>query len=254
MGKKHKNKNVNVEININNQNREYIKDESTHIHQKSKLKCNLNIRYRKDLTEKQHKLIDLILDKKTKIIFINGPAGVSKSFISILTALELLNKKLISDILYLRSAIESSDHSLGYLKGDLSEKVSVYLTPLMDKLDELLSKQEVDMLIREERILGQPINFVRGCHWAVKGVILDEAQNCSYRELFSIITRMGEHSKLFILGDTQQCDIKNSGFEKMMNLLNDDESRSQGIFTFTFTEDDVVRSELVKFLLKKLKS
>jgi phosphate starvation-inducible PhoH-like protein len=233
---------------------EYIKtDTSPYVYQKSKLKSSLNIRVRPDLTEKQKDLLRLALDKNVKIIFMSGPAGCSKTFIAVMAALKLLSDKKVSDILYLRSVVENSDRSLGYLKGTIDEKVSVYLTPLLDKLDELLPKQEIDMLIKEERISGQPINFIRGAHWAVKSIILDEAQNASYREIYTLLTRLGEHSKLFILGDTSQSDINNSGFESMMDQLNDEECRAQGIHAFKFTEDDVVRSELVKFLLKKLK-
>ena len=232
---------------------EYIKDTSPYVYQKSKLKSPLHIRVRNDLTEKQKQFLALAMDKNVKIIFISGPAGTSKTHLAILSALQLLNDKKISDILYLRSVVESAAHSLGYLKGDLEAKVSVYLHPLMDKLEELLQKQEIDMLMNDQRITGQSLNFIRGSHYSVRGVIFDEAQNANFSELYTLITRMGEHSRLFILGDSEQSDIKNSGFEKMISMLDDEESRNQGIHVFRFGIDDVVRSGLVKFLLKKLK-
>ena len=99
-----------------------------------------------------------------------------------------------------------------------------------------------------------PISFLRGLNWNAKVVLLDEAQNVSNKELVTFITRMGEFSKVFILGDPSQNDINGkSGFVNVMNVFNNEESRQNGIFTFEFTEDDIVRSALVKFIVKKLK-
>lgn len=233
---------------------EYDKvDRSPIVPQRSKLKTELHIRIRPDLTAKQQELLSLINSKECKIIFIRGCAGSSKTFCSVMGALKLLSDKKVSDLIYLRSIVESSDSHLGYLKGDLNEKISVYLSPLMDKLEELLPKNEVDMLMKDNRISGQPINFLRGINWNSKIILADECQNMSFRELTTVVTRIGQFSKLFVLFDDTQSDIKNSGAYQMMSMFNDEESRNKGIFIFEFSDDDIVRSELVKFIVRRLK-
>jgi len=233
---------------------EYAKDQSPIIYQQPKLKHNLTIRKRSDLTDNQKKFLELANDKNTKIIFVSGPAGTSKTFLSVMAALQLLNDKRVSDLIYLRSVVESSEKSMGYLPGSEGEKLAPYIQPLMDKLEELLPRNDIDVLMKEDRVQGHPINFLRGLSWNAKVIVVDESQNMSHKELFTLITRVGEFSKLFILGDPEQSDIKNSGFIKMMECFNDPESRDNGIFTYKFNEDDIVRSQLVKFIIKKIKN
>ena len=102
-----------------------------------------------------------------------------------------------------------------------------------------------------------PVNFARGMSWNAKFIILDEAQNCTQKEITTVMTRLGPHSKLFILADPMQTDLKNGSvgaFEKMFNVFTDQESQAQGIHTFTFDEDDIMRSPLVRYVTKKLKN
>ena len=126
----------------------------------------------------------------------------------------------------------------------------------MEKLDELLPETTTERLEKEGRISMFPINFTRGVNWKNKCVIVDEAQNCTVKELTTVLTRLGEGSICYILADPMQTDLKGgakSGFAKMFNLFTDQESMEQGIHTFQFTEDDIMRSALVKYLVKKLK-
>ena len=208
-------------------------------------------------TEKQKDFFKLALHPETKIVLVNGPAGTSKTLLATYCALQLLNMKTISDIMYLRSAVESSDRSLGYLPGSAEEKLRFFNLPFLDKLDELLESTRVEKLEQEGRISMFPVNFARGMNWQGKCIILDEAQNSTIKEITTVLTRLGEGSKCFILADPMQTDIKQGdkqhGFEKMFNLFTDQESIAQGINTFTFNEEDVMRSELVKYLTKKLK-
>jgi len=98
------------------------------------------------------------------------------------------------------------------------------------------------------------VGFLRGLNWNAKVIIADEAQNLTFKELFTLITRVGEFSKVFILGDPEQSDINGkSGFIKMIGHFDDEESRQNGIHVFKFTEDDIVRSGLVQFIIKKVK-
>jgi phosphate starvation-inducible PhoH-like protein len=240
---------INQSTNENN----YVKDHSPIIPQRSKLKNQLHI-YQRDLTLKQKEFLELASDKSTKIIFVSGPAGTSKTFLAVLTALNMINTKRVSDLIYIRSAVESSDTKLGFLPGEANEKMAPYIQPLLDKLAEFLPKGDVDILLKEERVSAVPVGFLRGLSWNAKVIIADEAQNMTYKELFTLITRTGEFSKVFILGDPEQSDINGkSGFIKMLSHFDDEESRENGIYVFRFTEDDIVRSGLVQFIIKKIK-
>ena len=230
------------------------KDTSPKVHQNEKIKESVRIDERQ-LTPKQIELLNLLQNKTTKLVFISGPAGTSKTYTSVLAGLNLINQKRVSEIVYVRSIVESSDSKLGFLPGEMDEKMSPYIQPLIDKLEELLPKHDIDKLKKEERIHGFPINFLRGLSWNAKCIVADEAQNMSKKELTTLITRVGEFSKLFICGDPDQSDINGkSGFVPMMNIFDDEESRNNGIYVFKFDEDDIVRSGLVKFILKKLKN
>lgn len=229
------------------------KDKSPLVHQRSKIDHYLTILHR-ELTEKQKKFIELSLDKKVKLLLVSGPAGSTKTYLSVLASLLLMNEKKVSDILYVRSVVESADVKMGTLPGEADDKLSPYKRPLIDKLDELLPKEDVSYLIKENRIEGLPVGYLRGLNWNAKAVIGDEMQNCTKKELITMMTRTGEFSKVFMCGDPQQSDIgPRSGFSDIFNLFNDDESKENGIYTFEFTDDDILRSALVKFIVKKIK-
>lgn len=232
---------------------EIKKDQSPIVSQREKIKISINIKIRNDLTDRQKEFLKLAHDVNTKVIFISGPAGTSKSFISVMASLELMNDKKISDIIYIRSVVESSDHKMGYLPGDASEKLSPYMEPLMDKLDELLNKPEIDFLKKDNRIDAKPTGFLRGLNWNSKAIIVDESQNNSFSEHVTILTRIGKFSKMFICGDPMQSDINGkSGFVPMISLFDNEESRNKGIHVFHFTEEDIVRSETVKYIVKTI--
>jgi phosphate starvation-inducible PhoH-like protein len=228
-------------------------DKSPNIPQRNKIRTQLTL-YEPQLTDKQKEFLELALDKKVKIIFISGPAGSSKTYMAVYAALLLLNSRRVSDLIYVRSAVESSDSKLGFLPGEANEKMSPYIQPLLDKLSELLNKNDLNILNKEERISSIPIGFLRGLNWNAKVIIGDEMQNTTFKELFTLITRTGEFSKVFLLGDPDQSDINGkSGFLKMISYFDDEESKENGIYTFRFTEDDIVRSSLIKYIIKKLK-
>ena len=166
--------------------------------------------------------------------------------------------KAISDIMYLRSAVESSDSKLGYLPGTAEDKLRFYNLPFLDKLDELLPTIRAEKLEQEGRISMFPVNFARGMNWKSKCVILDEAQNSSLKEITTVLTRLGEGSRCFVLADPMQTDLRNrdqiGGFEKLYKTFTDQQSQSMGIHTFAFDEDDIMRSELCKYIVKKVKT
>jgi phosphate starvation-inducible protein PhoH and related proteins len=230
-----------------------VKDTSPIIPQRNKIKNQLSI-HQRNLNEKQKQFLELAMDKTTKIVFVSGPAGTSKTYMAVYAALTLLNQRRVSDLIYIRSAVESSEAKLGFLPGEADDKMAPYLAPLMDKLLELLPKGDIDTLKKEERISSIPVGFLRGLNWNAKVIISDEAQNMTFKELFTLITRTGEFSKVFILGDPEQSDINGkSGFLKMLSYFDDEESKAAGIQVFRFSDDDIVRSGLVQFIIKKVK-
>ena len=229
------------------------KDKSPIVHQAEKLERPVQIRQRPDLTNKQKEFLKLALDNNTKVIFLSGPSGSSKSFLATLAVLELMNLKKVSDLIYIRSIVESSENKMGYLPGNAEEKLTPYREPLMEKLDELLFAADVNALLKDKRIDGKPTGYLRGLSWNAKGIIMDEAQNSTRKELITLLTRVGQFSRLFICGDPMQSDINGkSGFAEICNIFDDEESKKNGIHVFYLTEEDIVRSELVKFIVKKL--
>ena len=230
-----------------------VKDTSPIIPQRNKIRNQLSI-HQRQLNEKQNQFLELAMDKTTKIVFVSGPAGTSKTYMAIYAALTLLNQRRVSDLIYIRSAVESSEAKLGFLPGEANDKMAPYLAPLADKLMELLPKNDIDGLRKEDRISSIPVGFLRGLNWNAKVIISDEAQNMTFKELFTLITRTGEFSKMFILGDPEQSDINGkSGFIKMMSFFDDEESKTNGIQVFRFTDDDIVRSGIVQFIIKKVR-
>lgn len=229
------------------------KDKSAKVFQRDKLNFDLHLHHRDDLTAKQLGLLDLIADKKTNIVFINGPAGTSKTFLAVYAALLALEKKSQSDIVYIRSIIESASKSMGALPGDADEKLLPFIAPLYDKLEELIDKPDIDRLLKENRIKGMPVNFVRGSSWNAKFIIVDESQNLTPIELKTIITRMGKYSKMIIMGDSGQTDLKEkSGFMPLFDLFSGEESHEYGIHTFSFDKKDIVRSKILGYILDRI--
>lgn len=228
--------------------------QSPYVYQRDKIDFSLNVR-ELPWTEKQKEIIKLFLDKNTKMLILKGPAGTSKTLLGIYLGLHLLNDRKVSDMVLVRSAVESSDAKLGYLPGSVDEKMSLYITPFKDKLTELLNKSEVDKLEKDGRIVTCPINYLRGLHFAVKFICADELQNSTRKEIQTLLSRMGEFSKVMLCGDTEQIDLPygKSGFQDVYDMFNDEESKNMGIFCVEFGEEDIVRSEFCKYVTNKFK-
>lgn len=235
---------------------EGVKDKSPRVHQREKINFTLNLKGL-DWTEKQKAFIELANNKETKIIFLSGPAGTSKSILAVYCALQLLNEKRISDIIYIRTIVESATQSMGTLPGDENDKLKFFVAVLNDKLEELLPAGDIKRLHLDERVKGMPVNYLRGASYNAKAVIVDEAQNGTFNELLTCLTRIGKFTKYFILGDPMQSDLKNkdqSGFKPMFNIFNTEESKQQGIHCVEFTKDDIMRSEILKFIIEQVET
>ena len=221
---------------------------------KSLTKTNIKLK-KIALTEKQTQLLKIIFDNDSKIIFISGPAGTSKTYVAIYGALQLYNMNNERGSTYVRTIAESGEKSLGALPGEMAEKINPYMMPMNEKLDELLIPGQASTLKEKEIVKGMPINYLRGASWRDEIVIADESQNFTFKELTTLMTRLGEGSKLIICGDPMQSDINGkSGFADMYSVFNDEESKQKGIHTFYFGPEDIKRSEILKFVISKIQN
>ena len=219
---------------------------------------NTKVRFKKkefNLSENQIDFLKTVLKDESKLIFLSGPAGTAKTYMAVYSALQMLiNSDLEKEILYIRSIAESAQKNMGALPGSLDEKFSVFATPFYDKVDEMLDIQDIKILREKGLFNCIPVNYIRGSNWKDTVVIIDEAQNFSYSELVTSLTRIGEDSKIIICGDTMQSDITNSGFESIFNTFNDEESLENGVICKQFGTEDIKRSEIVKFIVSKLQN
>lgn len=176
------------------------------------------------------------------------------TFLSVYCALHMLNMNSKYEIKYIRTIVESGERGLGSLPGTVDEKFNPFMIPLYDKLDELIPMSQSKYLETSGIIEALPVNFLRGATWNEKIIIADESQNYSSKELITLLTRIGENTKMFICGDAMQSDIgSKSGFMKIYDLFNNKESEERGIYCFEFNEEDIMRSEILKYIVHSLK-
>ena len=204
------------------------------------------------LTDNHTAFYYLSQHEKTNMIFLSGPAGSMKSYLAVYTGLELLKDRKIDKIIYIRTVVESSSRSMGFLKGDENEKFSVYMAPFLQKANEVLDPQTVQSLVDQEYVKAMPVNFARGLTFNNALVIFDEAQNATKSELTTILTRFGRNSKFILLGDTKQADIKDSGFAPVFDLFDTEFSRKNNILCMNFDIHDIMRSPILRHITQVL--
>jgi len=182
------------------------------------------------------------------ILMAIGPAGTGKTYLAVALAVEGLLKHKYRKIILVRPAVEAGE-KLGYLPGDMMEKVNPYLMPLYDALNEMLGVRKVRELIQEGIIEIAPLAYMRGRTLNDSFIILDEAQNSTRQQMKMFLTRLGFRSKMVVTGDITQVDLPNerdSGLVHAHSLLQD----ISGIQFVYFSEKDVVRHDLVKQIIK----
>lgn len=222
------------------------------------------IKYNKKFKNpKQKELYNSIL--KNRITFISGPAGTGKSYIALMAAIEcLLNPKYNISKLQMTKPIIEAARSIGFLKGNLEDKTGPYFESFYDNISKLIGKQGLKYLKENEYILEAIINFVRGNTFGEYDslgnpvgyvCILDEAQNLTVSEIKTYISRMGdEDTKLIILGDIDQMDIKlKPGEQNGLEWCFEHLDGIDGITFYTFDEDDIVRSKILIDIMKRFK-
>ena len=142
---------------------------------------------------------------------------------------------------------------MGSLPGEVDEKFLPWCFPLFEKLNEFLDKPISSSLISDEYVKCVPVNYVRGLTFNNACVIVDEAQNLTQGELTTILTRFGQNTKYIVTGDTQQSDIGNkTGFQNTFNAFDNKQSYQHGMYCIKFNELDIVRSEILKYIVKVL--
>ncbi len=181
--------------------------------------------------------------EKTDLVFGLGPAGTGKTYLAVAYAAHCLERGIVERIILSRPAVEAGER-LGFLPGDMREKVDPYLRPLYDALYDVLPPEKVERDLETGVIEIAPLAFMRGRTLANAYVILDEAQNTTSMQMKMFLTRLGENSKMVITGDPTQIDLppgQKSGLEEAVGLL----AGIQGIEVIRFTSADVVRRDLV---------
>ena len=186
--------------------------------------------------------------KENDIIFAIGPAGTGKTYLGVAFAIDSLKKKQVSKIVLSRPAVEAGE-SLGFLPGDLSEKIDPYLKPLYDALEDMIPLEKLKSYIEKNIIEIVPLAYMRGRTLNNSFVILDEAQNASTIQMKMFLTRLGPNSKAIITGDITQIDLpkkENSGLVQIQKILKGIDDIS---FVY-FNKSDVVRHKLVKDIIE----
>ncbi|MCD4770219.1 MAG: PhoH family protein [Bacteroidales bacterium] len=203
----------------------------------------------KPVTARTVNQFHLVEDYKTNDLLIAvGPAGTGKTYTSIALAVRALKNKEVRKIILTRPAVEAGE-KLGFLPGDLKEKLDPYLQPLYDALQDMINFKKLEAWLEDETIQIAPLAFMRGRTLESAFVILDEAQNATVNQLKMFLTRMGVNSKFILTGDITQIDLPNrgsSGLVKAIPFL----KGIEGVSVVEFDERDIVRHKLVRDIVR----
>ena len=195
----------------------------------------------KSRSENQQKLIDAF--NKNDMIFAVGPAGTGKTYLSIALEVKALKEKTAKKIILSRPAVEAGE-KLGFLPGDMKDKIDPYLQPLYDALEDMIPAVKLQDMMEKHIIQIAPLAFMRGRTLSDAVVILDEAQNTTPQQIRMFLTRMGWSTKMIITGDMTQIDLpkaQKSGLKEALNIL----GKVEGISVVNLSQKDIVRHKLV---------
>jgi phosphate starvation-inducible protein PhoH and related proteins len=196
-------------------------------------------------TKNQHKMLEV--SQKSDIIFAIGPAGTGKTYTAVAIAVMALKNREVRKVILTRPAVEAGEN-LGFLPGDLKEKIDPYLRPLYDALEDMIPGDKLKSMVESRTVEIAPLAFMRGRTLDNCYVILDEAQNSTELQLKMFLTRMGPNAKLIITGDLTQIDLpkkQQSGLFRALKIL----KNIEGISIIELDTGDVVRHRLVKEII-----
>ena len=197
-------------------------------------------------TKNQNKMLEM--SSKFDLLFVYGPAGTGKTYTSVAIAVKALKNKEVKKIILTRPAVESGEN-LGFLPGDLKEKLDPYMSPLYDALSDMIPPTKLKKLLHDNIIEIAPLAFMRGRTLDSAFVLLDEAQNATISQMKMFLTRMGPSAKFIISGDKTQIDLpknQKSGLIHAINILN----KEKKIGFLQLNESDVIRHKLVQLIIK----
>jgi phosphate starvation-inducible PhoH-like protein len=197
-------------------------------------------------TVNQQKLVQQVKDND--LVFALGPAGTGKTYISVALAVKALKNKQVRKIIITRPAVEAGEN-LGFLPGDLKEKIDPYLRPIYDALNDMIPFEKLGYYMEREIIEIAPLAYMRGRTLNNAFILLDEAQNTTPMQMKMFLTRMGPESKMIVTGDITQIDLpsrQNSGLKEAVRILKD----VKGIGFVELNEKDVVRHRLVRDIIE----
>lgn len=181
-----------------------------------------------------------------KLIFGIGPAGTGKTFVAASWAAEQLAAKRVEQVILTRPAVESGA-SMGFLPGTIEEKYEPFLQPFRETMVRSMGKGPFEYALKAGKISPRPLAYMRGATFNDSVVLLDEAQNCTPAEMLMFLTRIGENCTVIVSGDIEQCDLNGtSGLEDAVGRLH----KINGVQVIEFEEDDIVRSGLVRDVIK----
>lgn len=200
----------------------------------------------KPRTANQKQLVEAV--NKNDLVFALGPAGTGKTYVAVAMAVRALKNKQVRKIVVTRPAVEAGE-SLGFLPGDLKEKIDPYLRPIYDALEDMIPTERLEFYQEKNIIEIAPLAYMRGRTLNNAFILLDEAQNTTPLQMKMMLTRLGINSKMVITGDESQVDLprrQKSGLTDSVEIL----QNTEGIGILRLTEEDVVRHKLVKRIIK----
>jgi phosphate starvation-inducible protein PhoH and related proteins len=188
---------------------------------------------------------------QNRISFLSGPAGTAKSFLGINYALDEFYKGNTSKIILTRPVVEAAGEKMGFLPGTLHEKISPYMTPLLDFLSNILSENEIRQHMAQKTIEIRPLAFMRGCTFNEAIILADEMQNSNIDQMKMLLTRIGTNTRIILTGDSDQTDLRKDlcCFDSVAKKL----AEIEGIGHYAFTDEHIVRDPLITKILKKIK-
>ncbi len=200
----------------------------------------------KPKTDNQREYIRAVVE--SDITFAIGPAGSGKSHVATAMGCQALLLGTVDRVVITRPIVESAQNGMGFLPGDLNQKIHPYLVPLLDEMALYFRRDEVIKLMTERKIDVVPLNFMRGRNFHNAFIIGDEFQNATYEEIKMFLTRTGQNSKVIVTGDLSQYDIGNSGLADVIAKLRGVE----GVSIVELNQLDIVRSAIVARIASKL--
>lgn len=202
-----------------------------------------------ELTTNQKRFVNSINNKK--LVFLDGPAGSGKTLLSCKYAIEKLNSSEVKNVVITRPAISIHNEQHGFLPGDLNEKMGVWVAPLLENFMLFESERKVKQYISNGHISIVPLAYIRGLTFEDSVVIGDEMQNSSRQQMLALLTRIGQNCQMIITGDGNQSDVLELGVTNGLRDFIDKYEESdpcEDIEVVKFTDDDIKRSDLIKFI------